>query len=30
MEECAWEMDDEILRIEAEFRPLEQEIHRPI
>ena len=28
MEECAREMYDEILRIEAEFHPLEEEIHQ--
>jgi hypothetical protein len=28
MEECAREMYDEILQIEAEFHPLEEEIHR--
>jgi hypothetical protein len=30
MEECAREMYDEILRIEAEFHPLEEELHRPL
>jgi hypothetical protein len=30
MEECAREMYDEILQIEAEFHPLEEEIHRPL
>lgn len=30
MEECAREMYDEIQRIEAEFRPLEEELHRRI
>lgn len=28
MEECAREMYDEMLQIETEFRPLEEEIHR--
>jgi hypothetical protein len=30
MEECAREMYDEILQIEAEFHPLEEEIHRQV
>ena len=30
MEECAREMYDEILQIEAEFRPLEEELHRQV
>jgi hypothetical protein len=30
MEECATEMYDEILQIETEFHPLEEELHRPI
>jgi hypothetical protein len=30
MEECAREMYDEILQIEAEFHPLEEELHRQI
>jgi hypothetical protein len=30
MEECAKEMYDEILRIEAEFHPLENELHRQL
>jgi hypothetical protein len=30
MEECAREMYDEILRIEGEFQPLEEELHRPL
>lgn len=30
MEECAREMYDEIRSIEAEFRPLEEELHRAL
>jgi hypothetical protein len=30
MAECAREMYDEIMRIEAEFRPLEEELHRGV
>ncbi len=30
MEECAREMYDEILQIEAEFHPLEEELHRQV
>jgi hypothetical protein len=30
MEECAREMYDEIVQIEADFHPLEEEIHRQL
>lgn len=30
MKECAQEMYDETIRIEAEFHPLEEEIHRAL
>jgi hypothetical protein len=29
MAECAREMYEELLQIEAEFHPLEEEVHRP-